>query len=144
MNSGKTHIGLIIVFIVVVLLGIVLLSDDPEDEIIENSSDEKYTLMVFLCGSDLESDGGYASDDIDEMLESSLADEVNLLIYTGGATEWSNENISADRNQIFKVENKEIKLVNDDIGMKYFSKPDTLLEFLNWSKDNYKRITWKK
>ena len=62
---------------------------------------------------------------------------VNLLVYTGGTSNWYNEDISDDRNQIFKVEGNRLNLVNNDIGLKYLSQPDTLLEFLNWSKDNY-------
>ena len=75
-----------------------------------------------MCGSNLESDGGYASDDIDEMLESQKADEVNLLIYTGGSTSWYNENISADRNQIFKVEDKNIKFTTNGLCLEVDNK----------------------
>ena len=122
---------------IIIVLFIMFADDEDVDEEIVNSSSEKYTLMVYMCGSDLESDGGYASDDIDEMLESKLASEVNLLVYTGGTSNWYNEDISDDRNQIFKVEGNRLNLVNNDIGLKYLSQPDTLLEFLNWSKDNY-------
>ena len=42
--------------------------DDEEFETVENVSTNTYTLMIYMCGSDLESDGGYASDDIDEII----------------------------------------------------------------------------
>ena len=126
------------IFVVLIVLIFVFMGDDVEDtEPIVNSGTDKYTLMVYMCGSDLESSGGYASDDIEEMMNSQIADEINLLIYTGGANSWYNNQISSSRNQIFKVEKNELKLVNDNIGLKYFSKPDTLYEFLNWSKKNY-------
>ena len=35
-----------------------------EDGTIKNSASDTYTLMVYMCGSNLESDGGYASADI--------------------------------------------------------------------------------
>ena len=114
------------------------LLDDEDYETITNTSDKTYTLMIYMCGSDLESDGGYASDDIDEMLEAQLANEVNVLIYTGGATSWYNDKIADGKNQIFKIENGNLVLVDDTIGTAYMSEPDTLTYFLNFAKSNYK------
>ena len=148
-SKKSGHKGLII-FIIIFVFGCWLFSDDEEEvstEPIVNIGKDKYTLMVYMCGSNLESEGGYASDDIEEMMESQLADEINLLIYTGGTTEWSNEAISGNRNQIFKLENKSLKLVHDNLGMKYISNPDTLTEFVSWAKlaypaDKYGLILW--
>ena len=137
-KKKKSRLFSTLIIIAIIFFAIVwLFSDDEDTAPIINSSTDKYTLMIYMCGSDLESEEGYASSDIEEMLESQLAKEVNLLIYTGGTKLWENNNISSDRNQIFKVENNELTLVRDDIGMKYFSRPDTLTEFLNWSKENY-------
>lgn len=122
----------------IIIVGIVaLFSGCEEDEVIQNISDKTYTLMVYLCGSDLESDGEFASDDIEEMLKSQLDEKVNLLIYTGGTKDWSDERISDKKNQIFKVENHDLVLVNDKIGQKYMTDPDTLEEFLNFTYENY-------
>ncbi len=108
-----------------------------EDGTIKNVSEDKYTLMVYMCGSNLESDGGYASSDLEEMLKSSLADEVNLLVYTGGAKRWFDYGISNKTNQIYKIENHKLNLVATDIGVKAMGNPNTLLEFLNFGKENY-------
>ena len=40
-----------------------------EDTSIKNTSKDKYTLMIYMCGSNLESDGGYASADLEEILK---------------------------------------------------------------------------
>ena len=50
-----------------------------------------FTLMVYLCGTDLESDGGLASDDLREMIESGVKANGNLQIYvqTGGTKKWA-------------------------------------------------------
>ena len=45
-----------------------MFDDEEEDTEIVNAGTDTYTLMMYVCGSDLESDGGYASDDIEEML----------------------------------------------------------------------------
>lgn len=125
----------LIIPVLVIVFFIFVLSD--EDEEVKNSSDKTYTLMVYLCGSDLESDSDLASGDIEEMLKSQLAPEVNLVIYTGGTNDWDNSKIADDRNQIFKVENNDLVLVNDNIGRKYMTEPETLEEFINFSFENY-------
>ena len=50
---------------------------------------EVQTIMVYLVGSDLESDYGNASLDLDEM-ETAGVDTAhnNILVYAGGASEW--------------------------------------------------------
>ncbi len=49
---------------------------------------ESATVMVYIIGSDLESEGGCASDDIGEMLEADLGDNLNIVLQTGGAFDW--------------------------------------------------------
>ena len=49
------------------------------------------TLMVYLCGSDLETNGGFATIDLSEMMEVPLPEDVNVIIQTGGAAVWQNE-----------------------------------------------------
>ncbi len=108
-----------------------------EDSSIKNVSKDKYTLMVYMCGSNLESGGGYASSDIEEMLKSTLADEVNVLIYTGGAKRWYDFGISNRTNQIYTIENHKLKLLKDNLGMENMASANTLAGFLKFGKDNY-------
>ena len=108
-----------------------------EDTTIKNTSKEKYTLMVYMCGSNLESDGGYASSDLEEMLKSTIADEINLLIYTGGARRWFDFGISNKTNQIYKIENHKLVLVKDNLGLENMASANTLAGFLKFAKENY-------
>lgn len=50
----------------------------------------EWTVLVYLCGSDLESAVGEASADVREMLASGIcgAGAVRVLLATGGASEW--------------------------------------------------------
>ena len=51
---------------------------------------KKLTLMVYMCGSNLESRFGSASADIQEMLDSGFdSDQINLLVMTGGSEKWA-------------------------------------------------------
>lgn len=126
-----------IILVIIVLIYLFGNSEEKVEEVISNVGDGTYTLMIYMCGSNLESDGGYASNDIEEMLKSQLADEVNLLIYTGGAKKWFDYGISNNTNQIYKIEKGKLNLVKDNIGKQYMSSADTLTYFLNYSKENY-------
>ena len=52
------------------------------------------TLMIYMCGSDLESKYGTASVDINEILSADISENVNILIQTGGCIDWTYEQIS--------------------------------------------------
>ena len=127
-----------IIIILIILFMIQLFSGEGEvEEVVSNAGDETYTLMIYMCGSNLESEGGYASSDIEEMLKSQLAKEVNLLIYTGGAQKWYDYGISNRTNQIYKIESGNLELVKDNIGKESMAKSETLTYFLNFCKENY-------
>ena len=52
-------------------------------------SPRKLTVMVYMCGSNLESGYGSASADLEEMLASGFdSDQVSLLVMTGGTEGW--------------------------------------------------------
>ena len=56
----------------------------------EGETGRELTLMVYVCGSNLESAYGSASADVEEMLEAGRENErVSLLVMTGGSMNWS-------------------------------------------------------
>lgn len=44
-----------------------------------------YRQSLYMCGSDLESENGLASGDIEEMIAGSQSENVKFVIQTGGA-----------------------------------------------------------
>ncbi len=61
---------MIVGIIIVAIVAINWLGEDEEtDEVVANVGDDTYTLMVYMCASDLESVDGCASNDITEMLQ---------------------------------------------------------------------------
>ena len=67
-------------------------------EILGKGKDE-VTIMVYMCGTDLESRSGMGSSDLKEMLDADLGNNVNLLVYTGGCSKWQNNVVSSTKNQ---------------------------------------------
>ena len=95
------------------------------------------TVMVYMCGTDLESKYGMASSDLQEMMNAAIADNVNVIVETGGCKMWKNKVISSSTNQIYKVENGGLRLIKDNIGSKAMVEPSTLTEFIKFCKQNY-------
>lgn len=96
-------------------------------------------MLVYMVGSDLESEAGLASLDIEEMQKSGFSnDNLKVIICTGGANYWWNDEISKDEVAIYEVNsgveslNKITVLNNDNMAEK-----DTLLAFLDYVYDNY-------
>lgn len=102
-----------------------------------NGSDDQFTIMVYMCGTDLESNYGAATADILEMCEADINDSVNILLYTGGTNEWQNSLISSDTNQIWQVMHEDIVCVEEDLGARPMTDPDTLSGFVNYCSEHY-------
>ena len=65
---------------------------------------ESYAVYLYLCGSDLESNYGCASQDLSEIVDSRLGSNVRVIVETGGAMSWQNSSIKAGRLQRFLFE----------------------------------------
>ena len=95
------------------------------------------TIMVYMIGSDLESQSAAASLDITEMKEASFDPEhTKLLVYTGGTKKWALDEISSEENAIFEIANGEINKIQS-YDKSLMTNPDNLTAFINYSYDNY-------
>lgn len=91
------------------------------------------TIMVYMCGTDLESKSGMASNDLAEMAAASFGDNINLIVYTGGCTNWKTNGISSGVNQIYQITDGSLKRLVSDDGAKAMTDPSTLSGFIKWS-----------
>ena len=105
-------------------------------EILGNGQDEM-TIMLYLCGTDLESRSAMATSDLQEMLNADLSDKINLIVYTGGCSKWQNNVLSSRTNQIWKLEDGGLRVLNDSVGSKSMTDPDTLSDFIQFCAKNY-------
>lgn len=64
--------------------------------VIKGNNQDTVTLMVYMCGTDLESRAAMASKDIQEMLNATVSGNINLLVYTGGCAGWKNSVVSIE------------------------------------------------
>ncbi|MBQ3036780.1 MAG: hypothetical protein IJD31_07625, partial [Lachnospiraceae bacterium] len=99
----------------------VTLKGDNQDEV---------TIMIYMNGSNLESDHGMATEDIREILSATLSENVNVVIQTGGTRKWKTKAIASDHSQRFIVENGALTLVDDSLGQLDITDPQTLEDFI--------------
>ncbi|HEY5587252.1 MAG TPA: clostripain-related cysteine peptidase [Ruminiclostridium sp.] len=95
-----------------------------------------YTILVYMVGSDLESGGGFASDDLIEMAAVGSTKNVNVVVETGGSKKWQIAKISNKVNQRWLVQKNDIKLIKT-LGNLSMGKQSTLQDFLIWGVKNY-------
>ena len=131
----------VIYFMAIVLFFIVFFFSDEEmleGELIGTSTDpnQTWTIYWYLCGSDLESEGGAASYDLEEMLSVSLPENVRVLIQTGGAKSWENEQIKSKKTQRFLYSSNGLELV-DEKPKSNMGDAKTLEDFLRFGKERY-------
>ena len=105
-------------------------------DIFGNNTDT-VTIMIYMCGTDLESKYGMGSSDLQEMANAQYGDNVNLIVYTGGCSQWKTSSISNSTNQIYQVINGGLKLLVSDDGSKPMTSPDTLSAFIQYCNQNF-------
>jgi hypothetical protein len=105
--------------------------------VIKGGGQDVVTIMVYMCGADLESRSGMASRDLQEMLAANVGDNVNLIIYTGGAKQWQNNVVSSSTNQIYQIKNGKLAVLNDNVGNVPMTRADTLSGFINYAANSF-------
>lgn len=97
---------------------------------------DTWTIFVYLCGSDLESEGGMATYDLEEMIEGSAGSSVRYVVMTGGSLEWQNDLVDSSALELYLVEDGDITLI-DSGDYYYMNDPDTLYAFLDWGVESF-------
>ena len=101
-----------------------------------NAEAGTWAIYWYLCGSDLESNGGFATSDLMEMMEVALPENVRVVIQTGGAKTWQNDVVDADILQRYVYDSEGLTLV-DELPPASMGDAATLTDFLRYCKQNY-------
>lgn len=78
-----------------------------------DAADGTWAVYWYLCGSDLESGGGFATSDLSELMEVELPEEVNVVIQTGGSSVWQNDLVDAEKLQRWVYSSEGLSLVDE-------------------------------
>ena len=97
---------------------------------------ESVTVMVYMIGSDLESEDGSATDDLLEMADAALSENIHLVLQTGGTETWWNDVCTDDESERFVIENGDMTLLQS-LGSMNMTDADTLSDFIRFSAESY-------
>ncbi len=95
------------------------------------------TIMVYFCGSNLESKSGMATGDIKEMLSSSVStDNVHVILETGGAKRWQNNMVPSNKLGRYEVRDGELYDLGS-VSNASMTDEKTLASFIQFCAKNY-------
>ena len=115
--------------------------DDYYDDYYEDYTgteavESEWAIYWYLCGSDLETDAGCATDDLIELLEVQLPDNVNVIIQTGGAYEWQNDLMDSSKLQRWLYSQDGLELIDEEPRAN-MGDAQTLYEFLDFANTHF-------
>ena len=93
---------------------------------------ETSTLLVYLCGTDLQDAGCL---DMAEMAEADAGENVNVVVLAGGAKEWEYDFLEGNTRTL--VEIRDGDAYTADWGHASMGSPESLKEFLEYGLENY-------
>lgn len=105
-------------------------SPDPPDR--EDGS----LLMIYMCGSDLESYYGFASKNLAEIASAALEDNNGVIVQTGGSKSWTDASVSAYSTSRFYFGSggKEVVYEGPVVNM---GSGDSLKDFITFCEETY-------
>ena len=111
-------------------------SKEPDAPTANPEGDGSWAVYWYLCGSDLESGGGFASTDLGEMMEAQLPENVTVVIQTGGSSVWHNDQMDPSKLQRWTYTSQGLSLV-EELDSASMGDAQTLYEFLDFAHTNY-------
>ncbi|MBR4515186.1 MAG: Clostripain family protein [Lachnospiraceae bacterium] len=100
------------------------------------ADDGVWTIFLYLCGTDLESENGMASGDIEELVNGMTNENIRYVVQTGGTNGWQSSMIDSDTLGRFVITSEGMELV-DSQPLASMGATDTLQDFLSWGVENY-------
>ena len=111
-------------------------------------SQKNLTLMIYLCGSDLETQYGSATEDLQEIVQACEKNpQVTVLAMAGGSTNWKAGSIGPGETVILEISSGGRQRILEHYGKMNMGDPDTLSAFLRYGAEKrpasqYALILW--
>lgn len=109
---------------------------EPSGKRPANLQDDTWTVFVYICGSNLESQNAAATKDLNEMLSSTGSNKVRFVVETGGARTWRNNTMSARQLGRYVIQAGRM-MDAGAVSAASMGKTETLADFLQWGIKNY-------
>lgn len=114
------------------------ISDSIKITVVETALD-KWTIMIYMCGSDLETDNSLATSDLKEILSvSGQPSDINIIVETGGAKTWHMTNPTVSSTKLERWHIRDQQMIKDDsLAIASMEKQSTFQSFLEWGLTEY-------
>lgn len=101
-----------------------------------NPAGDNWLIYWYICGADLESKNGFATDDLVELTKVKLPPNVKVLLLTGGANNWQNDMMKPGELGVYLYDSEGIKEISrcEDADM---GSAQTLEDFLAVGKESF-------
>ncbi len=113
---------------------------EEEDEDEEEPEIAEWTVLAYICGTDLESQGGMATVNLREIASTVPNDSVNVVVQGGGTRQWQCEDLGLELNpkktSRFTYDDDGFKVV-DELPLKNMASGKTLADFISWGTKEY-------
>lgn len=110
----------------------------PSRNELKGNGEDTVTVLMYVNGSDLETEDAEATGDLSEIIAAGTSDKVNFLVQTMNTKKWDAKfGISSKHTQRFKVSNGGLTLLDDSLGQLNCASKDTLRDFIKWGTSNY-------
>lgn len=130
-NKKIIIFGLIGIVIISLIIGVIILFGG-------NNKSISRTIMIYMVGSNLESESGLATADLDSINYNSMDNEnINVVLIAGGATKWQNNYIDSNETSIYELKTDGFQKVQQQ-SIQNMGASQTLSNFLNYVYNNYK------
>ena len=102
---------------------------------------DEWTVLCYLCGTDLETKHGMATENLKEIASVLPKDSVNLVLQTGGTKQWHTKDalgfaVAEDKLQRYSY-GKEGYQLKEELPLADMASADTLSEFIRWGQERY-------
>lgn len=111
------------------------------DAVSSDAGSGTWNVYVYMCGSNLESGGGAATADINEMIAGTTGENVKVILETGGSKAWDNESLNSDSVTIpadklgrYIIQDNSIQEI-ETVDNASMGDENTFADFLNFCKD---------
>lgn len=99
---------------------------------------DRVTVLVYMNGSDLETQDGEATSDLGEMIAAGAGGNVTVAVETLSTKRWkSTYGISSKTAQRYEVTDRGLKLVQDGLGDLQVGEAKPLTDFIRWGAKQY-------
>ncbi|MBR2780003.1 MAG: zinc-ribbon domain-containing protein [Eubacteriaceae bacterium] len=103
---------------------------------VNTANAQSATVMIYMVGSNLESQNGCGTADLIEIANANFGDNVNVVVQTGGTTYWKNDVMDDGTVQRWEVKNGKFTEL-EDLGKQRMLVDYSLSDFITFAADEY-------